>query len=53
MSKVKAQKGTFKGYGLVRNAKGEPQFDDYTIIPKAFHSILTDKDWFYINSKRK
>jgi hypothetical protein len=53
MSKVKAQDGSFKGYGLVRNAKGEPQFDDYTIIPKQFHSILTDEDWIYINLKRK
>ena len=53
MSKVTAQKGTFKGYGLVRNAKGQPQFDDYENIPKAFHDILTEEDWMYINLKRK
>ena len=53
MNEVQAQKGTFKGYGLVRNAKGEPQFDDYENINEAFHSILTEEDWIYINEKRK
>lgn len=53
MIRVKAQKGKLKGYGLVRNAKGEPKFDNYEDIPKVFHSLLTEEDWIYINEKRK
>ncbi len=52
-SNVTAEAGTFKGYALVRNAAGEPQFDDYNKIPEAFNAVLTTEDWIYINEKRK
>ena len=45
---VKAQDGEIKVFGLVRNAKGQPQFDDYFNIPKEFHHVLTEEDWQYI-----
>jgi hypothetical protein len=50
---VVAQKPKLKGYGLVRNAAGDPQFDDYENIAEVFHSVLTEEDWIYINLKRK
>jgi hypothetical protein len=53
MSKVNAEKGKFKGYALVRNSAGQPQFNDYEDIPEVFHAALTEEDWIYINSKRK
>jgi hypothetical protein len=52
-SSVKGQKAKLKGYGLVRNSSGQPQFDNYENIPEVFHSVLTEEDWIYINNKRK
>jgi hypothetical protein len=52
-NEVNAQKPKLTGYGLVRNAAGEPQFDDYADIPEHFHPYLTTQDWIYINSQRK
>ena len=53
MNDVKAQQTGFKAYGIVRNAAGEPQFDDYDNIPEVFHSALTEADWEFIDYKRK
>jgi hypothetical protein len=50
---VNAQKSTFKGYGLVRNSEGQPQFDDYSDIPEVFYPLLTQEDWEYIETKRE
>jgi hypothetical protein len=59
---VVAQMGKMTGFGLVRNAKGEPQFSDYVAGPEIFRDqvtagdkkpILTEEDWTYINLKRK
>jgi hypothetical protein len=51
-SNVVAQKAKLKGYGLVRNAKGEPQFNDFNDIPEVFHPYLDEEDWIYINEQR-
>jgi hypothetical protein len=53
MTDVKAQKATFKGYALVRNKDGQPQFNDWHDIPEIFHSSLTVSDWEYIYKRRK
>ena len=53
MNDVKAQQTRFKAYGIVRNAAGEPQFDDYDNIPEVFHSALNEADWEFIDYKRK
>lgn len=52
MTDVYAQEGKMQGYGLVRNAKGQPQFDDYNDIPKVFHELLTEEDWQYIKEQQ-
>ena len=49
---VNAQRGTFKGYGLVRNAQGQPQFSDWENIPEVYHPLLTEEDWEYIRQMR-
>jgi len=51
--KFNAQKGSVKITGLVRNAAGEPQFNDYNNIPEVFHKSLTEDDWVYIEKQRK
>jgi hypothetical protein len=53
MSEAKAIKGISKAYGLVRNAKGEPQFSNYEVIPEVFHEILSEEDWEFIGKKIK
>ena len=52
-SNVKAQKGTYKGVALVRNGKGQPQFNDWNDIPEQFHKHLSVEDWEYIEQQRK
>ncbi len=49
---VHADKATMKGAGLVRNAQGQPQFDDFNNIPEIFHSVLSEEDWEYIRQQR-
>ena len=53
MSKVKAQQGRIKAVALVRNAQGQPQFNDWQDIPSVFHPFLTEDDWVYIQSKQE
>jgi len=48
-----AQKTKFKAYGLVRNSQGQPQFNDWEVIPEAFHELLSVEDWEYIEQQRK
>jgi hypothetical protein len=52
-SNVKAQSGTFKGVALIRNGKGQPQFNDWDNIPEKFHKHLSVEDWEYIFKKRE
>ena len=53
MNEVNAESGTIKACFLVRDADGNPQFDDWENIPEAFHPVLTDKDWLYIKDRRE
>jgi len=39
--------------GLVRDKDGNVRFDDYANIPDIYHSILTEEDWIYIETKRE
>lgn len=52
-SNAVAQKGKFKGYGLVRNRQGQPQFNDWDNIPRVFHTLLSDEDWDYIKQQQR
>jgi hypothetical protein len=38
---------------IVRDKNGNPLFTDYNEIKDAFHPFLSEKDWEYINQKRK
>ena len=49
---VKAEKGKLRGTGLVRNAAGKPQFDDFNVIAEIFHDHLSVEDWEYIEQQR-
>ncbi len=49
---VKAQKAKLRGYGLVRNSEGKPQFDNWDNIPEIFHAALSEADWEYIKLMR-
>tara|TARA_R110000851_G_scaffold9579_3_gene35581 strand:- start:32398 stop:32574 length:177 start_codon:yes stop_codon:yes gene_type:complete len=50
---VNAQPARMQGVGLVRNAKGEPQFDNYNNIPEVFFPMLTSEDWVYIQLRQE
>ena len=53
MTDVKAQKSKMRGIALVRNALGQPQFDNYDYIPETFHPHLNYDDWAYIRQRRE
>jgi len=50
---VEAQSSIMHGIGLVRNADGKPQFNDFNNIPEAFFQLLTEKDWVYIREQQE
>jgi|TARA_R110000782_G_scaffold255480_1_gene344309 hypothetical protein len=50
---ITAAEAGFKGYGLVRNARGEPQFNDFNNIPEPFQASLTEEDWVYIETQQQ
>lgn len=52
-SNAVAQKPKLKAIGLVRNAQGQPQFNNWDDIPEIFHPYLSEEDWQYIKQQRK
>jgi hypothetical protein len=52
-SNAVAGKAKLKIAALVRNNKGQPQFNDWNSIPEQFHKHLSVEDWEYIEQQRK
>jgi len=52
MNELKTKQGKFKGYGLVRDEKGRPVFDDINNIPAPIWGMLTEKEQEEIISVR-
>lgn len=50
---IKSGKGKVKLAGLVRDRDGNPLFNDYNDIPEMFLTALSNKDWDFIEQKRK
>ena len=52
MNDVQSEPAEMKMVALVRNADGQPQFDDWENINPIFYPILTEEDWVYIHNQR-
>lgn len=52
-SNALVDKGKLRGFGLVRNKQGKPQFNDYSEIPEIFYPLLSVEDWEYIEKQKE
>ena len=43
---------SYSGYAIVRDANGNPKFDDWNNIHEAYWELLTEQDKEYILTKR-